>query len=43
MGNADGWRPEHDPDALSSPRPVEVVAEQDESDGVEQPQEAPPS
>jgi hypothetical protein len=38
-----GWRPEHDPDALYSPRPVEVVPDQEDAGGVEHPQEVPPA
>jgi hypothetical protein len=40
---ASGWRPEHDPDELYRPRPVEVVADQEEADTTAQPQDAPPA
>lgn len=38
-----GWRPEHDPDELYSPRPVEVVREQDGADAAARAPEAPPA
>ncbi|HUZ71301.1 MAG TPA: hypothetical protein VMU65_16465 [Candidatus Saccharimonadales bacterium] len=40
---AGGWRPEHDPDELFRPRPVEVVTDQGDANDSTQPQEAPPA